>query len=80
MNRRSFLTTLLAVPLAGIKLPPTPGTWAAIERSEIPFFKPVLYGGSAGGGKSDFLYVMTLQQKLFYENPRLFGRIDGIEQ
>jgi hypothetical protein len=39
----------------------------------------MLYGGAAGGGKSDTLYLMNHYGKLYWDNPRYNGVIDSIQ-
>lgn len=38
----------------------------------------MLYGGAAGGGKSDFLYLMNHQNKFYWDHPKHNGPITGI--
>ena len=73
MKRRSFLASLLAVPLAGLKLPPKPGTWGAVVRSEVPFFKGVpLYDNH------EYHFFLYKQMLLFVNNPCQSRILTGI--
>ena len=56
MNRRTFLTTLMAVPLA-MKTEPVP------QLSLIPSMKQMeFFGSGVGGGKSHYMYGIPYHQ------------------
>lgn len=77
MNRRVFLASLFAVPLAGIKFPeiPIPGTYEAITRSTYPFWTAGLRGGKSYALTQEIIYrAMQLQ----INNPRQCAIIKGI--
>jgi len=62
MNRRQFLFNIFAVPIiAAIK--PNPKQLDFIRNNRY-----VLYGGSYGGGKSNYLFYMTAIN-LYITNP-----------
>lgn len=72
MNRRAFLGTLLAVPLA-LKVKPEKLNIEWLGRGKL-----LLWGGSPGGGKTEMMY--RWQMNMLVQNPSQCAIISNIGQ
>lgn len=63
MTRRDFLKWLLLVPTIDWQKP------VRMKLKYDPPYKYIIFGGNAGGGKTETLWRMTEAQRKFFETP-----------
>jgi len=79
MTRRGFLSTVFLAPIvAAIKPGPISGTWGAIVRSEVPFFRNAPIKASGYIDKNT-IYYFTQSFNLYVHNPRSCGVITNVD-